>query len=81
MPCWTTVHLPLVGDEEAVQVEIEAILDRCAIDLGDETARARQGGPVESDAVAERVKFVQSFPRMLAPTSADVDAEFVLQRT
>jgi hypothetical protein len=75
-------HRPsaVVGDEETVQVEIEAILDGCAIDLGDKTARARQGGPVEPYTVTQRVKFVRSFPRMLAATAADVDTEFVLQR-
>ena len=70
--------LAVVGDEEAVQVEIEAILHGGAVDFGDEAACAREHGAVETDALAERCKFIRRLPRMLAAPAADMDAEFVL---
>jgi hypothetical protein len=47
-------HRPsaLVGDEEAVQVEVEPVLERGAVDLGDEPARAGQVASVEPGLVA-----------------------------
>ena len=44
--------LAVVGDEESVQIQIEAVLDRGAVDLGDEAARAGKLGAVETDAFA-----------------------------
>ena len=44
--------LAVVGDEESVQIEIEAVLDRGAVDLGDEAARAGKLGAVETDTFA-----------------------------
>ena len=75
-------HRPLavVGHEEAVEVEIEAVLHGGAVDLGDQTACAGQRGAIETDTFAERLQFVRRLPRVLAPTAADVDAEFVGQR-
>ena len=72
--------LAVVGDEEAVQVEIEAVLHGGAVDLGDQPAGARQPGAVEADALAEQPQFVRRLARMLAAAAADMDAEFVLQR-
>ena len=49
-------HRPLavVGDEEAMQIEIETVLHRGAVDFGDQAAGARQRRAVEADAIAER---------------------------
>ena len=69
--------LAVVGDEEAVQIKVEAVLDGGAVDLGDEAAGARQLGAVEADAFAEQTQFVRRLARMLAAAAADVDAEFV----
>src|SRR6185312_2879783 len=68
------------GDEEAVQIEIEAVLDGGAVDLGDEAARPRQAIRVEDDAVAEHLQLVRRLARMLATPAADVNAELALQR-
>ena len=46
--------LAVVGDDEAVQVELEAVLHRRAVDLGDEPARPRQRRAVEAGALADR---------------------------
>ena len=43
----------VVGHEETVQVEIEAILDGGAVDFGDEAARASEPGAVETDTLAQ----------------------------
>ena len=53
MPCCTTTHFAVVGDDEAVQIEIEAVLHRGAVDLGDEAARLGERGAVEADALAD----------------------------
>src|ERR1700676_4925415 len=75
-------HRPLavVGYEEAVEVEIEAVLHGGAVDLGDQTACADESGTVETETFAECLQFVRRLPRMLASAAADVDAEFVRER-
>ena len=77
----------IVGDDEAVQIKIETVLDSRAIDFRDKAARLRQGLAVEADAVADRYEFARSLTGMLAAPAADMDAklarewrETVLQR-
>ena len=70
----------VVGDDEAVQIEIEAVLHRGAVDLGDEPARLGERRAVEPDPVADRDKLVRRPPRMLAAPAADMDAEFAGER-
>jgi hypothetical protein len=53
--------LAVIGDEESVQIEIEAVLDRGAVDLGDEAARAGKLGAVEADTFAQQAQ-LPSFP-------------------
>ena len=65
----------VVGDDEAVQVEVEAVLHRRAVDLGDQPARLRQRRAVEADALADRDQLVRRLARMLAAPAADMDAE------
>ncbi len=43
----------VIGDDEAVQIEIEAVLHRGAIDLGDQLAGAHQILAVEAEPVAK----------------------------
>ena len=71
----------VVGHEEPVQVEIEAVLDGGAVDFGDEAARAGEPGAVETDALAQQAQFVRRLSRMLAPAAADVDAKFARKRS
>jgi hypothetical protein len=70
----------VVGHEEPMEVEVEPVLHCCALDLGDQAACARQAGAVETDAFAERLQFVWRIPRMLSPTTADMDADFAGER-
>src|SRR5215211_4239246 len=53
----------VVGDDEAVQVKLEAVLHRGAVDLGDEAARIREGGAVEADPLARRFELLRGLPR------------------
>ena len=65
----------VVGDDEAVQIEIEAVLHRGAVDLGDQPAGLRQRRAVEADALADRHQFLRRLARMLAAAAADMEAE------
>jgi hypothetical protein len=75
-------HRPLaiVGDDEAVQVEIESILHRGAVDLGHQAACALQGIAVEAHAVADLQELVRRLARVPAATAANVNAELMMQR-
>ena len=67
--------VPVIGDDEAVEIEVEPVLDRRAVDLGDEPTRFRQRRAVETDPIADRYKLMWRLPRMIAAPAADVDAE------
>ncbi len=75
-------HRPfaVVGDEETVQVEVEAVLHGGAVDLGDEPARLRQRRAVEADALADRDELAGGLARMGAAAAADVQAELLFER-
>ena len=86
-PCGSLVHallhddpLPVVGDDEAVQIEVEAILHGGAVDLGHQPAGVGERRAVEADPLADRGELVRRLARMLAAPAADVDAEFARQR-
>jgi hypothetical protein len=49
----------VVGDDEAVQVEIVAVLHRGAVDLGDQPARPGQRRAIEADTVADCQKLLR----------------------
>ena len=69
------------GDEEAVQIKVKPILHRRAVDLGYQSAGAREFCAVEADAVTEQHQLVRRLARMLAAAAADIDAELILQRS
>ena len=71
---------PVVGDDEAMQIKFEAVLDRGAVDLGDEPARAGEPRAVEADAIADGHQFVRRAARMLAAAAADVKAKLAFKR-
>src|SRR5207248_8642850 len=72
--------LAVIGDDEAVQVEIEAVLNGGAVDLGDEPAGLRQPRAVEADPLANRDQLVRGLPRMPAAAAADMDAQLAAER-
>src|SRR3984893_18435466 len=69
-----------IGDNEAVQIEIKAILHRCAVDLGDQPARLSERRSVDADPITDRDKLLRRLPRVLAAPPANVDAEFFGER-
>ena len=75
-------HHPMavVGDDEAMQIEIEAILQRGAVHLGDETAGLRQRRAIETDALADGRQLQRSLPRMAAAPAADMESELTRKR-
>ena len=70
----------VVGDDEAVQIEVEAVLDGGRVDLGDEPADLGQRVAVEADALADGDKLLRRLARMRAAPAADMQAEFARQR-
>ena len=67
---------PVVGDDEAVQIKIEAILHRGAVHLGDEPARLASAAPSKPTRSPIAMSSCGRLPRMLAAAAADMDAEF-----
>ena len=57
-------HHPMavVGDNETMQIEIESILQRGAVHLGDETAGLRQRRAIKADALADGRQLQGSSP-------------------
>jgi hypothetical protein len=70
---------PLVADDEAVQIEIESILDGSAVDLRHQPARLRKRCVVEAYPFSYRAELVRSLPRMPAAPAADVNPKLPLQ--
>jgi hypothetical protein len=71
---------PVVRHDESVQVQIEAVLDGGAVDLGHEAARPGKRFPVQADALADRDELGWCVPAVPAPAAADVESEFLRQR-
>ena len=69
-----------VGDDEAVEIEVKAVLDRCAVDLGDEPARPGERRAVEAHPITDRDKLMRRLARVAAAPAADMDAELPRQR-
>ena len=71
---------PVVRDDEAVQVELEAVLHRRAVDLRHQAARAheRRARPARRDRRARQL--VGRAPRMPPAAAADVKPELALDR-
>src|ERR1043166_9888810 len=72
--------LAVVGGDEAVQIEIEAVLDRGAVDLGDEPTCARERAAVDAGALPDGDEFLRGLARMLAAAAAHVHAELFCWR-
>ncbi len=65
----------IFGDNEAVQIKIEAILHRRAVDFGNQTTRVRQCGAVEAYAISKRDQLLRCLSRVRAPASANIQAK------
>ena len=72
--------MAVVGDDEAVQIEVETILHGGAVDLGHQPADIGERGAVEADPLADRREFGWRLARLLAAPAADMDSELARQR-
>ncbi len=72
--------LPIGGQHETVQIEIEPILQGGAVHLRHQPAGAREGRAVDADAIADRGQLVRRAAGMRAAAAADIETEFVLPR-
>src|SRR5690606_13532337 len=68
------------GDDEGVQIQIEAVLYGRAVDLRDETARVHERRGVQAGAFADRQELCGCLARMRALAAAHVNAELPLER-
>ena len=70
----------LVGDDEAVQIKVETILDGGAVDFRHQPADVGERAAINSNPLADRCEFMRRLPRLLAAAAADMNAEFAGQR-
>ena len=70
----------LVGDDEAVQIKLEAILNGGAVNFRHQPARAGERGAVNPTRSPTASQFTRRPPRMLAAAAADMNAEFAAER-
>ncbi len=68
--------MPVVGDDETVQVEIKTVLDGGAVDLRHQPACVGERGPVKPDPLADRGELMWRLAGLLAAAAADMDSEF-----
>ena len=71
---------PVVGDNEAVEIEIEAVLHSGAVDFGDQAARRRQRTSIEADALANGDQLAWRRATVLAAPAADMDPKVARDR-
>ena len=67
--------VPVIGDDEAVQIQVEPVLHRRAVDFGDKPACRGERGAIEPDPIADRDQFMRRLARVIAASAADMDAE------
>src|SRR5579883_115806 len=72
--------MAVVGDDEAMQVKLEPVLHRGAVDLGDKPAGRGESGAVEADLFADGRQLLRRFARMFAAAAADMETEFAGKR-
>ena len=70
----------VIGDDEAMEIEVKPILDRRAVDLGDKPARPGKCRAVETGPVPDRDELMRRLARVIAASPADMDAELSGQR-
>jgi hypothetical protein len=72
--------LAIIGDDEAVQVEAEPVLDGRAVDLGHEPACFCESGSVNPYAVTDGDQLLGGLAGILAAPAANMNSEFVSKR-
>jgi hypothetical protein len=67
--------MPVIGDDEAVKIEVEAVLDSRAVDLGHEPACLGERGTIEPYPITDRDKFVRGLAGLISAPAADMNTE------
>ncbi len=70
--------LPIVGDDEGVQVKIKPVLNCGAINLRHELARSHERRGIQSRSFSDLYELIRRPPRMFATSTAYVQTEFAL---
>lgn len=71
---------PALGENESMQVNLEAVGDGVVVDTSGETAGAYEFRAIETGAVGVKQQLVRSSARLFAAATANIDAEFVSAR-
>ena len=64
--------VPVIGDDEAVEIEVEPVLDGGTVDLGDEPARLGERRAVDADPIPDDQEFLRRLARMPATPTTDM---------
>ena len=70
----------LRSDDEAVEINLKSVGDGIVVDSRSEPAGANQPITIKTAAVCNQTQFLGRVARMSAPTTAEVDAEFICSR-
>src|SRR5579884_849660 len=70
----------IVGDNEAVQIKVEAVLHGRIVDFGDKPACPRQAVAVKADPIRNRHQLIGRAARMLAAATANMQPELACKR-
>src|SRR5262249_47582348 len=73
--------IAFIGDDEAVQIKIETVLDGGAVDLGDKAACSRELAAVKADAIADGQELLRRQRGLMAPTAADMQTKLAAERS
>jgi hypothetical protein len=76
MPCLHDDPFAVIGNDKTMEVKVETVLNRGAVDLRDQSAGRRERIAVDADAIAHSYEFVRRLARVSAAPAADVDTKF-----
>lgn len=65
----------VIGDDEAMEIEVKPILDRRAINLGDKPARSGERRAIKTDPITDRDKLMWRLARVIAAPATNMDTE------
>jgi hypothetical protein len=66
----------VIGHDKAVQVEVEPVLHRGTVDLGDQPARRGECGAIKADPRADIAELMRGPPRVSPAAAAHMNAKF-----
>src|SRR5205807_7675831 len=73
--------MAVLGDDEPVQIKLEAVLHSGTVDLCHQAAGGGEPGPVNAHLVTDLDQLVRRLPRISPAPAADVNPKLLLQRS